>query len=259
MTRIYLEYDDRHNEPIIHDYDSVEEAVRRVVGERPTIDEKSVVDGGPLYRDRHGKTAAEWLAVDVAEYERKLAEFMGLFDEGSDNYHGTYYDLDEYTWVDAGTMEQRAREAQAIADDEKATADFARMTAGTGFDHNPMSPPPASDGKHGDYLAVTAKPSSECTHRDDHGLLATPEGSCMLCGADLRPGPPKLFFLDNEYQDFVVLASSPEQAWEKLKAQHMILRPNEEVHGDYSAAYHDLYEVPAGDRVDNPHDLVFVL
>lgn len=69
----------------------------------------------------------------------------------------------------------------------------------------------------------------------------------------------KVWYLDNEHSDYVILAESADEAWLKLKDQHWILRPDADVTGDYSAAYNDLYEVPPGHKVDNPHDLTFVL
>jgi hypothetical protein len=70
----------------------------------------------------------------------------------------------------------------------------------------------------------------------------------------------KVFFLDNEYTDYIVLAEDLDRAWEKLR-KIGIARPEENIWDDpdVHSAYNDMYEVEDGYTVDNPHDLHFVL
>ncbi len=68
----------------------------------------------------------------------------------------------------------------------------------------------------------------------------------------------KLWFLDNEYTDYVVMAETEDDAWEKLR-EAGVLKPDEEATDDENPAYNDIIEVPDGYTVDNPHDLKFLI
>lgn len=74
----------------------------------------------------------------------------------------------------------------------------------------------------------------------------------------------KLWFLDNEHTDYIVMSETETGAWLKL-ARVGILRPDAaEIVDDEGqivgqAAYNGMFEVPNGYTVDNPHDLRFVL
>ncbi len=69
----------------------------------------------------------------------------------------------------------------------------------------------------------------------------------------------RLWFLDNEYTDYVVMAETEDDAWEKLNQECGILRPDEEGTEDEHPAYNELVQVLDGFSVDNPHDLKFVI
>lgn len=84
MPKIYLEYHDHHNDPMIFDYESSEAAFLSIL--------RNCEDG-------------------VGD------EFMALFDEESDSYRGVfYYDGDEYHYVDADIMRARASGCLEIAE-----------------------------------------------------------------------------------------------------------------------------------------------
>jgi hypothetical protein len=79
----------------------------------------------------------------------------------------------------------------------------------------------------------------------------------------------KLFFLDNEYTDYVVMAADLTEAWYKLGQQVNIARPDtseatmvDEGWAEYvgwSVAYHQMYEVPkSGFSYDSSHQTVIV-
>jgi len=67
----------------------------------------------------------------------------------------------------------------------------------------------------------------------------------------------KLWYLDNEYSCYVVMAATEDDAWEKLR-DHGILPPDEEETEDENPAYHDIIEVVGELKVDNPNDLTIV-
>lgn len=81
----------------------------------------------------------------------------------------------------------------------------------------------------------------------------------------------KLWYLDNEHLDYIVMAETRDEAWAKLRNQAGILPPYEDtgvMSGEDDAgleedgldnAYNDIYEVTAETKVDNPNDLEFVL
>lgn len=70
----------------------------------------------------------------------------------------------------------------------------------------------------------------------------------------------RLFFLDNEYADYVVMAEGMDDAWRKLEKQHGILPYDEEYVGiDLTVAHNEMIELgPGSHPVSNPHDMVFV-
>lgn len=74
---------------------------------------------------------------------------------------------------------------------------------------------------------------------------------------------PRLWYLDNEYSDYVIAAESADEAWARLTAATGIHRfgsdPDDPSVGAGNVAYHDLFELPDGTQVDNPHDLTFIL
>lgn len=112
---IYLEYDDKYHEPIIYSYESVDEVIQRIIYDRPTMENPAY---GIPYRDDARGTAAETLARDQREWDDNRREILELFDEESDNYHGTIelHINDEFSWVDAEIMEARARQCTHIAE-----------------------------------------------------------------------------------------------------------------------------------------------
>jgi hypothetical protein len=117
MPKVYIEHDDGHNEPMIRSYESFDEAVRLIIGVRPTMEGGSRI--GP-YKDGHNlyKTKEAWLARDQESYDIDLKQLNDLFDEESDNYGGeAYIHCDRWTRVDADDIEARGK--GYLADAEK--------------------------------------------------------------------------------------------------------------------------------------------
>lgn len=70
----------------------------------------------------------------------------------------------------------------------------------------------------------------------------------------------KLWYLNNDHLDFVIMARTEAEAWEKLRKQCGIIRPGSEPTSEYEMpAYNELSAVDEYFIVDNPHDLDFVL
>lgn len=73
----------------------------------------------------------------------------------------------------------------------------------------------------------------------------------------------KLFYLDNSYTDYVVMAENEEAAWARLRKEGILPPDSSEedlaAEEGLTAAYYDLVEVTDEYMVDNPNDLVFLL
>lgn len=71
-----------------------------------------------------------------------------------------------------------------------------------------------------------------------------------------------LWYLDNEYTTYVILADSEANAWKKLLDQFGIMPYGSEDDGDdpeLSVAYHPMWRVAKSVQVDNSNDIQFVL
>lgn len=113
---IYLEYDDGHNNPIIYDYADREDAIRCILGERPTQARSLRADGKFFYVGKE-ETAAESLLRDQTEWDQEMAELETLLcDEDDDRAEwSASIHCDEYRRVDAKEMERRAEHAKMTA------------------------------------------------------------------------------------------------------------------------------------------------
>ena len=70
----------------------------------------------------------------------------------------------------------------------------------------------------------------------------------------------RLWYLDNEYLCFVVMASSREDAWRGLAKHHILPFGSAESDDEREhVAYRDLLEIEDGFRVDSPEDTVFII
>ena len=119
---IYLEHDDGHNDPSIDSYESVEEAVRCIVGEPPKRDRKRnkykdgwvIPSDEPYYVDDGIETADQRFQRDMRWHEEELAELMTLLvpEDHPDAQWSAMVNCDEYRRVDAREMEHRAEKAK---------------------------------------------------------------------------------------------------------------------------------------------------
>lgn len=117
---IYLEYDDGHNSPIIYDYPSRDECIRRVIGKRPSLEGGRPFSLGPYRADNlaWGCTSVEeMLARDQKEWDDDLATLDSLIcdpNEDRAEWEASIH-CDTYRRVNAKEMERRARKAAAAA------------------------------------------------------------------------------------------------------------------------------------------------
>jgi len=71
----------------------------------------------------------------------------------------------------------------------------------------------------------------------------------------------KLWHLDNEYSDYIIVAETEDEVWEKLRVGWSILPPDEpedEIY-DLQPAYHDIVEVDDGYPISHTDGLYIVL
>ena len=70
---IYLEFDDGHNDPIVCSYEDREDAIRRILGERP-VKPRSHRDDGKFFRFGQEVTAEEALLLEQTDWDLELRD-----------------------------------------------------------------------------------------------------------------------------------------------------------------------------------------
>lgn len=72
----------------------------------------------------------------------------------------------------------------------------------------------------------------------------------------------KLWYLDNEHTDYIVMAVSRSAAWEKLEKFHILPYGTADYVADRcgdSIAYNDMYEIDGDMTIESPNDVEVVL